>query len=181
LRATIRENERKEISAPERYHGRRRIFEDMLKAEVLCRLRSGAWIGEGYSEGTVEPKRPATAWWQCDVNLDLFAETVEWNGVRLSGLGIYLGDLAASQGEDTSTAHRTKNKARRGRDYAAKDRPLIEAMHQMLTGSPPAADTVWEATDRVVDQATGGGQRDAKRKRLAARYHAFSSIQSDSV
>src|SRR3954454_5449778 len=99
LRATIRENERKEISAPERYHGRRRIFEDMLKAEVLCRLRSGAWIGEGYSEGIVEPKRPATAWWQCDVNLNLFDETVEWNGVRLSGLGIYPGNLPSSPGE----------------------------------------------------------------------------------
>ena len=60
-----------------------------LTNEVLSRLRASEWIAEGFKPGATDPERPACSWWQNPVDLDLWNETVQWNGVELHGLTVY--------------------------------------------------------------------------------------------
>ncbi|HTW71155.1 MAG TPA: hypothetical protein VME47_14790 [Acetobacteraceae bacterium] len=60
----------------------------------------------------------------------------------------------------------------RGVDYAAKDQPLIEEMHRMLTADPPEARNVWNAALAVSERADGQGNGISKAKRLQKRYSA---------
>jgi hypothetical protein len=60
-----------------------------LTNEALSLLRAREWVGEGFRSGATHPERPACSWWQKPVELDLWNETAEWNGVQLHGLMIY--------------------------------------------------------------------------------------------
>jgi hypothetical protein len=60
-----------------------------LTFEFQERLGIGEYIGEGFRIGETDPEHPPPSWWQRPIKLDLWQETVEWNGVQLNGLAIY--------------------------------------------------------------------------------------------
>lgn len=67
-----------------------------LTDEVLAYFRSGRWWAEGIRRGGTTSERLSVAWWQRPVKLDLWRETVEWDGDDFRGLMVYAGAHSAA-------------------------------------------------------------------------------------